>query len=65
MLVGDEYFALLCREGGSIQAFQEACRGGVISNAAVEVVKSIETAGHRKNLLQKTLPARILALISE
>ena len=38
---------------------------GADFKAAVEVVKSAETTGHKKDLLCNTLPARILALISE
>jgi hypothetical protein len=59
-----EYWALLCKQGGTAYDFELMCRGGKIAQLAVETVKDAAKEGRVKDALRSEVASRILSAIS-
>lgn len=60
-----EYFALLCKRGGSSRDFQDACRGAKIASEAEQAAGKVIKSGGKKDELRVSVTARIKQAISK
>lgn len=61
---GYEYYALMCKQGGSAGEFEMMCKGGKIAEKAIEVVKVAAKEGRVKDALRSEAALLILKAIS-
>jgi hypothetical protein len=61
---GFEYWALLCKQGGSVSEFELMVKGGKIAQQAVENVKQAAQEGRVKDAMRSEVATLILKAIS-
>jgi hypothetical protein len=59
-----EYWALMCKQGGSAGEFELMCKGGKIAQKAIETVQMAAKEGRVKDALRSEVASLILKAIS-